>query len=706
MKKYLKADSDPKALRQQIQATLFDTTQWAERAFKSFRVSWEDSRISGEDTASIPIRLREFLTPEIVLDSVRNRRMTEALPGIFVAIGIFGTFLGLMLGLNDLRLDELENLKQGVGHLVSGLSLAFQTSLLGIFLSILFTLSCRFAVNGLEQTLLRVDDLVYNIFPCHSNERYARKYMELQADIKHGLQTMATDIAIKLSDTFAPALGEVMETQLVPVIKDLHEWIKSDLKESKQQQSQILDGFNEKLTRMSDVITDHFEHSQQKQSEAMETVLKEYVAYMNDTFKMQFQKMGRIIEDTTKAQTGIREQLLEFTNQLKSQFSAQTELIEKTGRAGEILSESLDGLEGISQKLKSSSGDIASAAALLESSATRAKEGQGILQESMQSQVQAMDRARKESEGAWNTITENSAAVVEQIRGTIRELAEGIGTHLNKALETYDEKVAEVVERFSGSLFEVKQSMEEMPGLVVSLEGVLKTISQDISTQKEILDDLRHATNDVVVSNIEKASEASVRMANVVETISGISEDFQRGMDTLVEGFKTGSEMIQMHNKECMDQLKRLSNEMSIELRQQSAMLEKNSPVHNAIIELNQAVEKYSAPNPEQQMNPELMTTLNGLCSHVERINNFISRDSGNGNGNYSEAVLERMSSIDRQINTLHSGMSDNILPHLKTISSSMDKITDSLQPMKITNGPESSPAENRGGFFRRMMSK
>lgn len=706
LKKYLKAGSDPKAVRPQIQNTLFSKIQWAEKTFKSFRITWESSRVGGEDSASVPIRLREFLTPELVIDSARNRRMTEALPGIFVAIGIFGTFLGLMLGLYDLRLDELENLKQGVGHLISGLSLAFQTSLLGILLSILFTFSCRFTANGLEKTLLRIDDLVYSIFPCHSSEHYARKYLELQTDIKHGMQTLSTDIAVKLSGTLAPALGEVMETQLVPVMKDFHEWIKADLRESKQQQVQIVDGFNEKLTRLSDIITDHFEHSQKKQSEAMETVLKEYVAYMNDTFRNQFQEMGRIIEDTTKAQAGIREQLVEFTRQLRSQFAAQTELIEKTGRAGEILGESLDALEGISRKLKSSAGDITSAAELLERSAIQAKEGQDVLQESMQTQVQAMNRAREESENAWTSITENSAAVVEQIRSTIRELAEGIGIHLTKALETYDEKVAEVVERFSGSLFEIKQIMEELPGLVVSLDGALKTISQDISTQKDILDDLRQVTKGVVATNIEKAFEASGRMANVVETISGISEDFQRGMDTLVEGFKTGSDIIQTHNKECMDQLKRLSNEMSIEFRQQSAMLEKNSAIHKALIELNQAVEKYASPDTRQQINSELLTALNKLSGHMGRIQDLISKGSGNGNGNYSEAVLQKMSSIDRQVNTLNVGMSDNILPHLETISSSMDRITDSLQMLKIPNGNDNSPAENRGGFFRRMINK
>ena len=154
-----------KTTRQKIHKTLFKHTRWAKDHFNSFRIAWEDARDRNEDIAIMPIRIREFLTPEIVLDGARNRRIAEALPGIFVAIGIFGTFLGLVLGLSDLRIDELENLKQGVGHLLSGLSLAFYTSLMGIFLSILYSILYRWRISSLERSLLKFDTLLCTLYP-------------------------------------------------------------------------------------------------------------------------------------------------------------------------------------------------------------------------------------------------------------------------------------------------------------------------------------------------------------------------------------------------------------------------------------------------------------------------------------------------------------------------------------------------------------
>ena len=254
------------------------------------------------------------------------------------------------------------------------------------------------------------------------------------------MQTLATDVATKISDTIEPAIGSAFQKNLLPLIQDLRSFIKINLEETRQQQSTILEAVGTHLSKMEDVITDHFKNSQQKQSEAIESALKQYVDYMNDSFKTQFKDMGRIIEETNKAQTSIKEQLMEFTEHLQNQFDMQKELIEQTSRAGQILGESLDSLENISLKLKSSADDIASAASLLESSAIKAKEGLDILKDSMERQIDTMIETREELEIVWRNTTDSAKSVVEYIRETIRELGEGIGETLVKALDAFDGK--------------------------------------------------------------------------------------------------------------------------------------------------------------------------------------------------------------------------------------------------------------------------
>ena len=86
IEKAYKKSNNLRDVRTKAQNKISKYVKWASDGFNSFRLSWEESRLPEEDKAVLPIRLREYLTPETVLDGVRNRRVAEALPGVFVAL--------------------------------------------------------------------------------------------------------------------------------------------------------------------------------------------------------------------------------------------------------------------------------------------------------------------------------------------------------------------------------------------------------------------------------------------------------------------------------------------------------------------------------------------------------------------------------------------------------------------------------------------
>ena len=73
---------------------------------------------------------------------------TNTWASILTVIGIFGTFLGICIGLQTF---EIENIEGSIPDLLGGLKLAFLTSLLGIFSAIILKLI------GLYQTQKRND---------------------------------------------------------------------------------------------------------------------------------------------------------------------------------------------------------------------------------------------------------------------------------------------------------------------------------------------------------------------------------------------------------------------------------------------------------------------------------------------------------------------------------------------------------------------
>lgn len=692
VRKKQKGDLD--SVRLSIQDKFIGQIGWAKDGFKSFHLAWMEARPQGEDKAILPIRLREFLTPEIVLDGARNRRLAEALPGIFVALGIFGTFLGLILGLQDLEFGKLDNLQEGVGHLISGLSLAFLTSLGGIALSITFSFIYRFCITRLERSFLALDNLLSKIYPYDSQERYSRRHYELQKDIKQGLQTLATDVATELSGKIGSKLTQALEEHLVPEIKNLNGWIEKQIDENQKQQSNAMQGFDNKLESLSHIISTHFEDSQQKQSDAMKAVLEHFTTSVTDTFSSHIDRMGQIIEETITSQKEIKQQLTDFSKILQKQLSSQSEMIDKTNQAGEILGESLDSLEAIAQKFKASSDDIGSAAELLEISANSAKEGQAVLQETMQQQIDNMVSARKELDATWQTVTDNANYLVEKIRETINELTTGVQENLVQALESFDGKIAEVVERFSGTLYDAGETISDMPGLMASINESLKGISEGISEQKEMLKEIRETSLRGFSENIQMAYDASRSLGQCTDNMASTADQLNKFLDTFSQEMEESSQQLKNRNQEALSGFRELMTQMTGELDKIYGLLKLEGPIYDALKALEKKIGDASKKELGTDIAQKISPPIDRMSERFDKLAETLAEQPGNGDGKIDPEVLQNVTNINDQLVLIAKHLNNDVSPRLKNLSDSMGSLTSQIE--KVSSAEEDDVHENK----------
>jgi len=115
---------------------------------------------------------RDVNTPAIIADAVRSRmsgsllceRFLNNAVSLFVTLGLFGTFLGLSLSVSSLTellgtntsewLTVLDNVGSGLMSALSGMGVAFYTSLVGVACSILLTvLRAIFSVQNARDKL-------------------------------------------------------------------------------------------------------------------------------------------------------------------------------------------------------------------------------------------------------------------------------------------------------------------------------------------------------------------------------------------------------------------------------------------------------------------------------------------------------------------------------------------------------------------------
>lgn len=86
--------------------------------------------------------LEEYIN-ENLLDRVGMTFFNSGMSGTLTGLGILGTFLGLTMGLGSFDGNDIFTISDNVGPLLSGMKVAFHTSVYGIFFSLVFNFVYR-----------------------------------------------------------------------------------------------------------------------------------------------------------------------------------------------------------------------------------------------------------------------------------------------------------------------------------------------------------------------------------------------------------------------------------------------------------------------------------------------------------------------------------------------------------------------------------
>uniref|UniRef100_UPI004056B8F2 MotA/TolQ/ExbB proton channel family protein n=1 Tax=Acetatifactor sp. TaxID=1872090 RepID=UPI004056B8F2 len=96
--------------------------------------------------------LEEYMN-ENLLDRVGMNYFNSGISGTLTGLGILGTFLGLSMGLGSFNGNDIYTISDNVGPLLSGMKVAFHTSVYGIFFSLIFNFVYRSVMSDAYEKL-------------------------------------------------------------------------------------------------------------------------------------------------------------------------------------------------------------------------------------------------------------------------------------------------------------------------------------------------------------------------------------------------------------------------------------------------------------------------------------------------------------------------------------------------------------------------
>jgi methyl-accepting chemotaxis protein len=445
-----------------------------------------------------------------------NMRYFNALPNMLTGLGIIGTFIGLAVGIYiaapGLNSSSIDDAKDALNHLLSGASLAFITSIVGLLTSLIFSFFEKRKIhkfNRICQTLVAEIDARVEYF---SAERLASKSLNESRKQSVALESFANDLAV--------SLGQVMEQQISrPMIAAINEL--------KEEQKSANDETLEKLiSEFSSSITG----AAGEEMKAFATTMDSVSSNLESQMTAMTQNQAEMQEASKTAVSDMAEALAEGGKQIKEEINGAVTAL----------------ADGISRSLEAVSSQLNTAAELLSEKLSESINGFDIVLEKIKTVTEK-----------YESISENTSNLHSELNNSIEKARETVSLagEINTAFNDSISELTGFTENVSSSSLNIKESASKMSGIVENIdnmqssikshwdsyndrfESVDTSLSNSITALKGGLDGYASATNDYVLGLDKHASQIVQDLASAVQEVNDAMEAINETLESQKSSF-------------------------------------------------------------------------------------------------------------------------------------------------------------------------
>ncbi len=179
----------------QQEESLFDKTD-LDSCFLEYRFAVNNYEKQDEEPLC---DLEDFIGEDMVRNA-GSYHLIHQIPGTLTGMGILGTFLGLIIGLQKISFTSVTSTMEGLEFLLGGIRTAFYTSIAGEIFSIIFNLSYNMLWDRLT---IQLDDFHYRFYLYvlpRTEEIVRRKNAKYQAEVLRSLHS--AEDSLKAEQTF------------------------------------------------------------------------------------------------------------------------------------------------------------------------------------------------------------------------------------------------------------------------------------------------------------------------------------------------------------------------------------------------------------------------------------------------------------------------------------------------------------------------
>lgn len=534
-------------------------------------------------------------------------------PTLLTTLGIFGTFLGIVLGLLNFNQNNIE---ASIPLLLAGLKTAFITSLFGIFTSILFkTLSSFSFLRPKQQDSNEVSEVSAEAIFSTMRQQVQETKLLREALVGNEESTLFGQLKILRSD-----INDHAKLSLVTI------------KEQATNQSRDFEKFSEKLWLKLQDFADTLSKSATEQViEALKKVIEDFNNNLTDQFGENFKELNNAVHKLVEWQANYKLQLEDMNKQYAqgiASLSMTEQSVANISEQSKVIPETMTDLKKIMEVNQHQLSELESHLNAFKDMRDKA--------------VEAVPEIRKQVEATVNDISSAVISANEHYKNLLTESDKYIQTHV-KTSEALIEKFAIETEKGINSIGstlkissesiseEIELASREFNNKVERINGSLQGTSDHLQSGSE---NVKQTLNDAV-------TDVNNHMRDMIEKLSQDAKDITSTMKTVNQNLASDTKNIRDLVVKSTEKLQQRLSDMLDETANQQIM-----HARKVFETLKLEVEK-SIGLTDKAVENQVQLIDTSMQTEIERVMNTMGQALAKVTGRFVQDYTQMLSSMN-----------------------------------------------------------
>lgn len=560
-----------------------------------------------------------------------NLRMLDTAAGTLVGLGLLGTFLGLTVGVMYFDSSNTANINKSIESLLSGMGTAFSTSLLGMILSMIFTLFDKSWRNKMQKLLFAFTESVdaeyyiddHSVQNIKQQEVMDKMYAKLREDMQEHISSILTELDAKFSYTNEEGEKKQIGNAVREILTESTEQTKALKSFSTDLAIELNNGFDEALSRQM----------QQKILPLMENVDNTTRAIVDHIDQMAQQvaspatdMIQNVVDELKRSMSSI---IQEFNHSLSGSTTNELENLAKhLGTATQAFADLPRNMENISATLQLTLENVKSAVSDI--SNTSANANSAAMQQ-MQEQISfatgAISNAISEVREVMSGITQSSQEQSNQMVSKMADAAEKMSQFLSGTVSTLSTSV-------QSSIKNITDDMNSKQADLIALQEDTTTQTRNLLDSFNVGLDRLRKLNDEIAVTMNSFGQAQGQIAGSTAHLQTITDDMKQATQLFNKSqtdYSMRIEQLQTNSQRSIDGVTNLLHEtgmVSKEYVDQFNVIRQGlssifSQLQNGLTEYSTTVQATTQKYLEQYTT-SLTNTTDALSSTIQQQNEVV----------------------------------------------------------------------------------